>query len=411
METYVARQAILDINSDVHAYELLFRDGVDNSFPLNMCPDQATSKILAQNHLMTGLETLTGGKDVFINFYEDTLLNRFPTSLDPDTTVIEILETVPISSELLDACRHIKKQGYRLALDDHDFDPKWDIFLPYIDIIKVDVLQFNILQISKYVRRIAGFGVTLLAEKVETREQFEQLRTLGFTLFQGYYFARPEILKKKALSSSKLNLLQLISESCSIKLDLEKIANIIERDVALSYKLLRFINSSAFGRSQKIGSLKHALIYMGEAELKKFIALLALANLNDEKPSELVALSVARARFCGQVANLMHEAENPPTAFLTGMFSLVDAMLDEDMLSLLKNLPVLDEIKEALITGQGKLGEYLQLALDYERANWQEMEEHADRLDLDTDEISRIYIEAVTWANSITQNNAGEEAA
>ncbi|AWB66576.1 histidine kinase [Saccharobesus litoralis] len=410
METYVARQAILNDKAEVIAYELLFRDGVENCFPADMCPDQATSKILTQNHLMTGLETITQGKTAFVNFYEDTLLHRFPTSLDPENTVVEILESVPISSELLKACRHIKKQGYRLALDDHDFDPKWDAFLPYVDIVKIDVQDFTLLQIAKYVKRIDGSGVKLLAERVETPQQFEQLKMLGFDYFQGYFFARPEIMKRKTLTSNKLNLLELISASCSEKIDIEKVSDIIERDVALSYKLLRFINSSAFGRSQKIGSLKHALIYMGEAELKKFISLLALANLNDEKPNELLNLSVVRARFCGLLAQQRGDNENPPTAFLTGMFSLVDAMLDEEMVSLIEKLPVLDEIKQALTQGVGKLGMYLQLAKDYETANWSAVESGADDLSLSVDIVGSVYNQAIEWLDTV-KVQAGSAAA
>ncbi|WP_143871417.1 EAL and HDOD domain-containing protein [Catenovulum sediminis] len=301
MYAYVARQAILDVEQEICGYELLFRDSFENTFP-DICPDKATSQILSGNHLTGGLEKITDGKCVFINFYEDTLIHRFPTSLDPKNVVIEILESVSVSEELLDSCRALKKMGYSLALDDHDFDPKWDIFLPYIDMIKVDVRQFNIIQISKYIRRIAGSGVKLLAEKVETKEEFEKLKTLGFDLYQGYFFARPEVLKSKQMQPSKLNLMRLVGQTASANMDMQKVAEIIEQDVALSYKLLRFINSPAIGTGQKITSLKHAAIYMGEVELKKFISLMALANACNEKPDEIMTLSLIRARFCSHLA-------------------------------------------------------------------------------------------------------------
>ncbi len=401
MYSYVARQAILDADMNVHAYELLFRNGKGNSFPDDMCPDQATSKILTQNHLTTGLDSITNNKPAYINFFEDTLLHRFPNSLDPNKVVVEILETVNVSPELLKTCRRLKKQGYKLALDDHDFDAKWDIFLPYIDIVKVDVQQFNILQVSKYIRRIAGLGVTLLAEKVETKEEFEKLKALGFQFFQGYYFARPEVLKKKALPSSKLSLIELISESSSRVLDLDKISQIIERDVALSYKLLRFINSPIFHKGNKIGSLRHAVTYMGEPELKKFISLVALANLNNEKPSELLSLSISRARFCELLAQKRGQGKNPPTAFLTGMFSLVDAMLDESMEAAIEKLPLVDEVKKALIENAGDLGNYLLLAQHYELANWQKMEALAAKLAIDADLVQQYYSEALLWADGL----------
>ncbi len=212
MYCYVARQPIFDRQKAVTGYELLFRDGVDNCFP-NVNADEATSKLITQHHLLLGVEKITSGKQAFINFSADTLIHHFPTSIDPKSMVIEILETVPISDELLTACKELHKMGYRLALDDHDFDAKWDVFLPYVSIIKVDVRMFNMLQISKYLRRIAKYPVTLLAEKVETADEYEQLKQLGFDLYQGYFFARPEMLKHKQLGSNKLNLLALISES------------------------------------------------------------------------------------------------------------------------------------------------------------------------------------------------------
>lgn len=167
MYCYMARQPILDASKTLVGYELLFRDGVENSFP-NINADEATSKLITEHHLLMGVEKITGGQQAFINFSADTLIHHFPTSIDAKSMVIEILETVPISSELLTACRELHRMGYRLALDDHDFDAKWDIFLPYVSIIKVDVRQFNLLQISKYISRIRHHPVTLLAEKVET---------------------------------------------------------------------------------------------------------------------------------------------------------------------------------------------------------------------------------------------------
>jgi EAL and modified HD-GYP domain-containing signal transduction protein len=401
MYSYVARQAIFDINMQVHAYELLFRNGKKNSFPADTRPEQATSKIITQNHLTSGLEEITGDKLAYINFCEDGLINRFPSSLDPQKIVVEILETVSMSKELLTVCRQLKKQGYKLALDDHDFDNKWDILMPYIDILKIDVQHFNILQLSKYVRRIAGSGITLLAEKVETKDEFEKLKLLGFQLFQGYYFAKPEVLQKKALPSNKLNLLELITESNKTQLNLDKISQIVERDVSLSFKLLRFINSPMFYLKEKIGSLKHAIAYMGEPELKKFISLVALANLNDEKPSELLSLSISRARFCELIAKHNNDVQNPPTAFLTGMFSLVDAMLDEEMQSVLEKLPLLDQIKQALIAEQGDLGMYIGLVRHYEKANWSQAESIANKINLSAETMQAYYSDALNWADNL----------
>lgn len=396
MYCYLARQPIFDAQKNLFGYELLFRDGVQNSFP-NINADEATSKLITEHHLLMGVEKITGGHQAFINFSADTLIHHFPTSINPASMVIEVLETVPISSELLTACRELHRMGYKLALDDHDFEPRWDIFLPYVSFIKVDVRQFNILQISKYVSRVKHHNVTLLAEKVETQQEFEKLQQLGFQLFQGYFFARPEMLKHKKIASSKLNLLLLIAESSKIRLDFEKLSQIVERDLGLSYKLLRFVNSASFAREQAIGSLKHAMVYMGEAELKKFIALLALANLKEDGPTELLNMSVVRARFCDLLAARMGDPDNPPAAFLTGLFSLVDALLEQPLNDLLNDLPILPTIKAALLADEGQLGLYLRLSKAYENGEWQQQQVLTTELFGQPTDLSMMYLDAISW--------------
>lgn len=400
MYCYMARQPILDAQKNLYGYELLFRDGESNAFP-NINADEATSKLITEHHLLLGVEKITGGQLAFINFSADTLIHHFPTSINPKSMVIEILETVPISNELMTACKQLHSMGYKLALDDHDFDPKWDVFLPYISFIKVDIQQFNLLQISKYVSRIKHYNVTLLAEKVETAEEFTKLHQLGFQLFQGYFFARPEMLKHKNIASSKMNLILLIAEASKEELNFDQLTHIVERDLSLSYKLLRFVNSASFAREKPIGSLKHAMVYMGEAELKKFIALLALANLTENSGSELLNMSVVRARFCDQLAMLNQDAMNPPSAFLTGLFSLVDALLEQPLAALLQDLPILPEIKSALLEHSGKLGQYLELAKAFEQADWDSQQQLTRQTLQRTVDLNQVYLEAVGWAHGL----------
>ncbi|REL31338.1 EAL and HDOD domain-containing protein [Thalassotalea euphylliae] len=400
MYSYVARQPILDINQNLVAYELLFRDGDSNYFP-NINPDQATSNILTNNHLTMGVEQVTGDLPAYINFHADTLIRHFPSFLDPKKIVIEILEDVPISDELLAACKSLKEQGYVLALDDHDFDPKWDVFLPYIDIIKVDVLSISILEVSRYVNRIKPYNKTLLAEKVETAQQFEQLKMLGFSLFQGYFFAKPEMLKQKKITTTKHNILELINQASKMSLDFDHISDIFSSDPGLTYKLLRFINSPTYGRSQQITSLKHALVYIGEVELKKFIALLALSDLAEDKASELMRISLFRARFCEQIGQLLKDSDNPPKAFLTGLLSMIDGILDHDIQSVVEILPIDQDIKSALLGEAIYLTNYLDLAKHFEQGQWLHSESIAQQFGLDMEKCSAAHIEAMSWADSM----------
>ncbi|WP_286263604.1 EAL and HDOD domain-containing protein [Thalassotalea atypica] len=400
MYSYVARQPILNIDQELEAYELLFRDGETNSFP-NINPDQATSNILTNNHLTMGVEEITGDKIAYINFHADTLIKHFPSFLDPSKIVIEILEDVPLSDALLNACSELKAKGYTLALDDHDFDPKWDAILPYVDIIKVDVLALSILDVSRYVNRISCHGKILLAEKVETLRQFEQLKLLGFTLFQGYFFARPEMLKQKKITTAKNNILSLINQSSMEKLDFDVMSHIFSSDPGLTYKLLRFINSPIFGRTQKITSLKHALVYIGELELKKFIALLALSDLSQGKPSEIMRISLFRAKFCEQISKEVGDVENPPKAFLTGMLSMIDGILDYEIAQVVDILPIDVEIKSALLSENIYLTSYLDMARHIEQGRWLHCDNIARQFKISKDTYAKVQINALAWADEM----------
>lgn len=396
MFAYVARQPIFDRDKQVYAYELLFRDGVDNRFP-DINPDEATSKILAASHLSLGVEEISDGKLAYINFHEDTLLYRFPTSLDPKQVIIEVVETVQITNNLLLACKHIFDMGYKVALDDYDFDPKWDQFMDYISVVKVDVLECGMEKVRNNVHRLKEYPVKIIAEKVETYETFEELKELGFHYFQGFFFAYPEVIKHKRVGASQASLLELMEASSRLEFDFDHINNILERDVALSYMLLRFINNPTVNKRNKINSLRHALNYMGEVEIRKFIALMALAKLNADKPAELVHVSLVRARFCELIADHAGESNNPPKGFLVGLFSTLDAMLDQTMSGLMSKVPIDDTVREALCGEDNNLHQYLGIARAYESGDWKTIESTSESLNINTELMDKFYQDAIKW--------------
>jgi EAL and modified HD-GYP domain-containing signal transduction protein len=403
MFTYIARQAILDKNQELYAYELLFRDGENNCFP-DISPDEATSKILTDSHLDLGLEDISAGKPVFINFHQDTLLHRFPTSLDPKSVVIEVVETVEPTTEVVQACKNIKELGYTIALDDHDFDPKWDVLLPYADIIKVDIVECDEPTLIDNIKKYADSKVKLVAEKIETMAEFEKYRDMGFDYFQGYFFARPEIIKQKKLPTSKLSLIELIGASAADEFDLDKVNTIIGRDVSLSYKLLRFINNPLVNKTYEISNLRHALNYMGQVEVKKFIALLALANLGDNKPVELIHLSLVRAKFCDLMGQAKSLSNNPPTGFLVGLFSLLDSLLDQPMQGIVEKLPIGADIKAALCGDESQLRQFLALINAFERGYWQGVANISKQLSVDLRMTQAFYNESLKWGIAMRQS-------
>jgi len=404
MYSFIARQAILDLNQKVVAYELLFRNGESNCFP-NIDPDEATSNILSNNHLTLGVENITNDLPAYINFHSNALINNFPSFLDPSKVVIEILEDVPASDELLSACKFLSSKGYILALDDYDLDEKWQRFFPYITIVKIDVFEHSILEVSKFVRQLGNSKIILLAEKVETLAQFEQFKLMGFSLFQGYFFAKPEMLKSNKITTAKHNILELITLASSEKSDFDAMSAIFSSDPGLTYKLLRFINNPCYGRSQEITSLKHALIYIGDLELKKFIALLALTDLSQNKPSEIMRLSLVRAKFCEQISLLKTTQENPPKAFLTGILSLIDGILDHSLDAILNMLPIHQDIKQALMSNGNQLAHYLSLAKCIEVGDWQRNDALIKQLSLTHNDCIKAQEVAITWADDMLNIN------
>ena len=403
MYFYAARQPIFDQHKQLMGYELLFRDGVDNVFP-NIDGDEATSKLIEGSQFNFGLEDLTDSKPAYINFTLDTILKGYPTMLPSEQVVIEILETVQPGKRLLAAVQELKNKGYTLALDDYKHQKVWRHFYPYIDQIKVDLLITSDEEIAELIEATKEFeSIKLVAEKVETNEQFEKAVALGFSYFQGYFFAKPEMVKSKSLPPSEMALAELLYETSVVDVDIKKITSVFERDVNLSYKLLRYSNSAAFKRRAEINTIKQAVIVLGNQELKKFLSLLFAAQVSSEKPIELIKLSLTRARFCELLAQKHKGIQDTGMAFLVGMMSLMDAILDESMEGVMKKLPLSNLIKDALVQKQGILAQYLGLIKAYEQADWELTGEYCERIKFSNDLLPEIYNQAVTWGNEQLQ--------
>ena len=398
MYFYAARQPILDRNKELYAYELLFRDGLENAFPA-IDGDEATSRMIEGSQFSFGLDDFLGDKPGFINFTLDTLLKKYPGMLPKEQVVVEILETVQPGKRLLAECQYLKQQGYMLALDDYVHQPVWRHFYPFIDIIKIDFRSTSTDTINEIKAAIADFNhIKLLAEKVETNEEFQLALDLGFSYFQGYFFSKPEMMQSKALSPAQMTLAELLYETSKADMDLSKITQVFQRDVHLSYKLLRYSNYAIFKRRAEIENIKQALVVLGQVELKKFLSLLFTAQISSDKPAELMRMSMTRARFAEGLAEL-HGKVDTAKAFLTGLMSLMDAILDEPIDSVMSKLPLAKEIKEALVDKQGVLADYIKLIQFYETAHWQEANAAISSLGLANDKVPDAYHTAVQWAN------------
>ena len=399
MKVYVARQPVFKKNKKLYGYELLFRGGMSNAFP-DIDGDTATSKLLSNSFFNIGIDQLTGGKMAFINFTQELLVRKIPMMFPIENMMVEILEDVNPNKELVNACLDIFRAGYAIALDDFVFKDELKPLIKLAQIIKIDFMLSPIEEIKRLVNMLKGSKIKLLAEKIETYDEFEMALSMGFTYFQGYFFSKPEILSSKEIIPSKITLLQIVGEANKKDCNFDKLEKLINRDVSISYKLLRYINSAFFKRACEISTIKHAIVLLGEDEIKRFISLVTTAELASDKPDELVRTSIIRARFCELLGLNSSNGTDVSELFLMGLFSLIDAMLDNTMESIMKNLPLSKNIKQALIEANGGLVDYLKFVSYYETANWDQCSSIIAKIRVDEDKIPEFYQDAVNWADS-----------
>lgn len=405
MKVYTARQAILNRRQQTVAYELFFRDGIENVFPRHVKPDVATSRLVLNQHLNLGFKTLSRNKKALINFSQQSLLDQTPALLPPGDIVIEVLEDVEPSDEIYQACRNLFHAGYRFALDDFVYHPDWERFLNFAKLIKFDIRRTGFAEIANILPTLRRRkGMRFLAEKIESHEEFEQAKDLGFDFFQGYFFCVPEMLEHQDIEAQHHMILAIYLEVLKPNFSYSKLAMYFERDLSLSYKLLRFINSGLFDVREPISSIKQALIYLGEEQARKFICLIATAHLGgNNKPLELIRMSILRARFC----ELVCEKTAPGLsgmAFLTGLFSLVDALLGSPMDKVLERLPLEAEVKQALLAEPGMLGSILELVKAYESGSWFWTQKGCSALNIKEELLPDLYTRAIKWSEDFETN-------
>ncbi|KLV09134.1 histidine kinase [Photobacterium aquae] len=406
MNSYLARQPILNKNKETIGYELLFRDGPNNCFP-EVEDEHATHRLLADNFLTSSTAEVTAGKRAFVNFPYSSLIKRTPLLFPKHCFIIEILESCQPSDELLEAIIELNRKGYTLALDDFIPSPEWLRFLPYIHIIKFDIKLTPIAKAGFFIRRqrILNRHLQFLAEKVETYEEFITACDNDFDFFQGFFFSRPELVTRKALTPSALTTLQLYREITKPEVNFNTVEAIIATDVSLSYKLLRHVNNMTVTLAKPISSFKQALVYLGEEKLRRFITFVATSHAAENKPLSLYLLSLQRARFCEQVSNHLPDIDNSQ-AFLVGLFSLLDSILDQPIELLLEQLPLDSHIHHALINRQGDLGALLELICSYEEANWTRIQQISATLGVSESVVGDLYLESIKWATIFEKRNA-----
>jgi len=392
-DVYIGRQAIFDRDNHVSSYELLFRSA-DNKFLDD--GDFMTAKVLVGALMDVGLDTLAGDKRVNINASESFLLSGAIDLLPPEKVGIEVLESVSVTEEVLEACRALKAKGYMIMLDDVVYAPDMDPLLELADVIKVD-LPF-VKDLAADVKLLRRFKGKLLAEKVETRAEYEQAYDLGFDYFQGYFFCKPDVLNEKTMVDSKIAILRALQQVMTAT-EVSVVQGVIKQDVSLSYRLLRYINSASFGLRCEVKSIEQALVFLGLNNTRRWLSLLSLASLGEGKPPELIRTALFRAYFLESIAKLQGKKHSGDD-FLLGMFSVLDALLDRPMSDAVAEMALPDGVREALLHDHAPESYKLRLVKALELGDLDVISGlETGRVDLKTEDIIHQYTLALAWSD------------
>lgn len=397
MNAFLARQPIFNKEREVYAYEILYRSGAQNGFSGDVGDDEASSKVIFDTFQSFGLENLTGGKPAFINFPATLIKEEIATLFPQEYLVVELLETVEPTPKIVEKCRSLKEAGYIIALDDFIYSPKFEPLIDLADIIKVDFIESSLRDIINLKTGLGQREVTLLAEKVETWDEFHLAVDLGFELFQGYFFSKPEIVTTGSLSPLQINYFQLISKVNEENMDFDELTQIITRDVSLTYNLLKLVNSAYFGQRTRVNSVKQALVVLGEREIRKWVTLITLQGMSTERFSAPVSLSLIRARFAELLAQVTGFHNHQEELFLTGLFSMLDVLLQRPMPQILDEVQAPLAVKEVLLYGTGPFEDLCMAVASYEQGEWDKIEASAKKLNIEASALTKAYLEALRW--------------
>jgi EAL and modified HD-GYP domain-containing signal transduction protein len=402
-DVFVARQPIFDQHVNLFGYELLFRSSRENRFN-STDQEQASLSVIANSFFVFGIGSLTGDARAFINFTRETILNDYAYALPRDALIVEILESVTPDPDVIAACTRLKQSGYILALDDFDQRQRHensDELLDLADIVKIDFGTCDARERARYAAEVGRRGIALLAEKVETREDAAQAVELGYQYLQGYFFAKPEILIAQQAPALRANRVNILRELHSAEPNMRAVEELFRHDPDLSYKLLRHLNSAAFNFRSRISSIWRAITILGERGMRAWTAVVILAGLGSDHPSEVVVTSVTRARFCELIGREMRLGEQCDDLFLMGLFSMIDVLTSRPMEETLDALPLSPEAHDALLGRPNRLRQILEIAQVFERGRWTLADQMIGSLRLSPSQVAACYHQAMAWGSQV----------
>ncbi|ACU91204.1 EAL and HDOD domain-containing protein [Desulfomicrobium baculatum] len=397
---YVARQPIFTAEMKIWGYELLFRSGEVQSAVFTD-GDQATTQVIADGFAL-GSRGMGAKIKALINFPRNVLVGHAPYVLPSERCVVEILETVSPEDEVMEACRELKRNGYTLALDDFVGEPGFEPLCEIADIIKVDILGKTPGEVMAIVKGLRGYKARLLAEKVENLDMFNVCKRLGFEYFQGYFFSKPEIIPGRKLSATQSTKIKLLKELNETETELSRLVEIIQTDLSISYRLLKYINSARFSLRGKIESIQRAVNMLGRQNLRQWLQVVILSDINStDKGQELVRMSVLRGRFLQLLAGAAPAPFPMDSMFVMGFFSVLDAILDQQMAQVLDEISLDPDIKTTLVDTHSVHSVWIGLLNELDRGRWDELEKKAQQMGIPMEFVHNAASEAALWTDEV----------
>lgn len=404
MDVFIGRQPIFNNKKETVAYELLYRSNDKNNSFNNLDGNNATLNVLINSFITMGINNVVENKPAFINFTEDLLKTDTICMFSSQDIVVELLETIEPSNEIINKCKKLKELGYKLALDDFVFDKKYMDLIKLADIIKIDFLITKEIGRAEILKMLKNTNDKLifLAEKVETYEDFKEAEKYGYSMFQGYYFSKPVILSSKDIPIAKFNSLNLMNEINRENSSLEDLKKVIIRDVSLSYKFLKLTNSSYFCFKREVKSVNEAIIIIGEKNLRYWLNAIVMQDMGKGNSLELLKSSLIRAKFAENLSLKTHLKNRYFDAYMMGMLSMIDCLLNRPLYELLQDLFVSKDIKRALLGKEKNLFYHIyKLICSYEKGNWDDVILLSTKLNIHEKDISISYLESIKWAINI----------
>jgi c-di-GMP phosphodiesterase len=389
---YIARQPIFDRDAEVLGYELLFRERRHDTSAIVADDDQATSQVLLHTFMEIGLERIAGERLAFFNLGHSFLSGKFALPFPPDRVVIEVVERTPIDQALLEGVRHLVAEGYRVALDDFTYDPALAPLLDLAWMVKVDVLQVGPEGLAEQVELLRRHDVLLVAEKVEDHEMLAWCKALGFDYFQGFVLSQPKLVEGRAIPLERFASLQLLARVNQPGTSFEQLEALVRQNVALSYRVLRAVNSASAGLVRRIDSVRDAVVLLGQQKIRNWLTLMVLADVQDT-PRELATTAMVRAKTCERLAVATRRA-HPDTCFTAGLLSVLDAIMQAPMAEVLAHLPLSERLTAALLERDGPEGELLAWTIAWEQEDWETLLEPM----LADVPVGVAYLEGVAWS-------------